>query len=430
MGGLQVAEPGLQTPESGLQGRFLRRWLGRHCRWRRGRRERGAALLLVVTSLAILTAVSAEFTYATRVNYAAAVNQRDALRAHYLARSGIALGRLLIKVQQTVVDPNRRFVGDLQVADFAPYLMSAFAGTGAGELASLLGISDRPIKGLGIAHGSFDLAITTEDGKVNLNCAGGSLAQQQMLASQLAALFAPARYNRLFEQPDAEGQFTDRVEQTRAIIDYVDRDEALYEGGGAPEDYRYEAGPDPYKARQNYFDSVAELHLVKGVDDVFFSTFGNTFTVYGSCKTNLSDIQPEGWPLLASILRFAAKNPNDPLLQNEAQLAALAIHLASMRQFLGTGFADANQFIQAAKTPTPMSLDEQPRQPLVGLELDPQKLGQVIAFGPRRIYRLEASAEIGKVRRRISAVFDSQHINQNTVDPGDRRGTWVYWREE
>jgi general secretion pathway protein K len=413
--------------KSGGQSGDGARWRGHG---RRGRRQRGAALLLVVTSLAILTVVSTEFTYDTRINYAAAVNQRDALRAHYLARSGMALGRLLIKVQQSVVDPNRRYVGDLQVSDFAPYLMAAFAGTGASELASLLGLSDQPIKGLGIAHGSFDLAITTEDGKINLNCAGGNLAQQQMLASQLAALFAPARYNRLFEQPDVDGQFTDRIEQTRAIVDYVDRDEALYEGGGAPEDYRYQTGSDGYEARDNFFDSLAELHLVKGVDDVFFETFGSAFTVYGSCKLNLSDVQQQGWPLFASILRFAAKNPSDPLLQNEVQLAALAIHLASMRQFFGSGFADANQFIAAAKTPTPLALDEQPAQPLIGIELDPQKLGQVVAFGPRRIYRLEASAEIGKVRRRVSAVFDSQHINQNTIDPGDRRGTWVYWREE
>ena len=66
-------------------------------------RDRGVALLVVITWLALMIALVAEFTFGTSVDAAQAANARDELRAHYLARSGINLSRLLIKIQSKFV---------------------------------------------------------------------------------------------------------------------------------------------------------------------------------------------------------------------------------------------------------------------------------------------------------------------------------------
>ena len=69
------------------------------------RRDRGVALLVVITWLALMIALVGEFTFGTTVDAAEAANARDELRAHYMARSAINLSRLLIKIQTKFVDP-------------------------------------------------------------------------------------------------------------------------------------------------------------------------------------------------------------------------------------------------------------------------------------------------------------------------------------
>src|SRR4029078_5876667 len=69
------------------------------------RRERGVAMLVVLTWLALMISVISEFTYGTTVDAAQAANARDEVRAHYMALSSVNLSRLLIKIQQRFVDP-------------------------------------------------------------------------------------------------------------------------------------------------------------------------------------------------------------------------------------------------------------------------------------------------------------------------------------
>src|SRR5258705_2485346 len=64
--------------------------------------HRGVALILVLTTLAILTAVGVDFSYSSRVSLKLAENLRDETRAEYLARSAINVSRLLLHFQKQV----------------------------------------------------------------------------------------------------------------------------------------------------------------------------------------------------------------------------------------------------------------------------------------------------------------------------------------
>jgi general secretion pathway protein K len=397
--------------------------------------RRGVALVVTVVVLAIVSSIVAEFSYRSTVDLASAVAARDELRAHYLAKGGIDLARLLVKVQQAVFDKNRQLIGDIQLTQFAPYLATAFGSGGGGRevIAGLLGLPEdaaASLKGVGLPGGSFDLEIASEDGRINLNCAGGALptpAAQAQVAQLLTTLFAPVRYNVLFEEPNADGQLTSRAEQVRAIIDYIDGDTALYEGGSAPEDYGYQSQRDPYQPRNNRFDTLDELRMVRGVDDDFMAAFGDSLGVWGDCKIQLGGASPA---LIASLLRAAAKRPED--LRDERNLLRLADAVVESREFMG-GVVDLQSFINIAKRPLVSftSSTNSSGTPIVGIELDPKRLEELATIGPRRIYRIEAVGQSGKVHKRIRAVFDTQKFNQNAVDPlAERQGAWIYWREE
>ena len=79
----------------------------------------------------------------------------------------------------------------------------------------------------------------------------------------------------------------------------------------------------------------------------------------------------------------------------------------------------------------------------MGVELDPQKLGQIAEAGPRRTYRVEVYGEIDRkakypdgtpiypaIRRSINAVWDTKVVTQNARNPQVKNGTWVYLRED
>ncbi len=418
---------------------------------RRSRRrkvaERGIALVVVSSALAIIMAITQDFSYDSTIDYAAAANARDEMRAHFLAQSAVNLSRLVIKVQHDVIDKNRSMVqqffgsADVQLADYVPMIMGAFGGS-KDEVDTIAGafgnIDTSGIKGLGLPEGTFDVEVSTDDGKINVNCANGQQNTVKQLETMLIALVAPGIYDRIFEERDGDGQYTDRATFIKAIMDYADRDTASYGANGQPEEYGYESLPDPYEARDNYLDSIDELQLVRGMDDRRWQLFGPSFTIYGGCKVNLGAARDLG--VIAAIIWQSAKNPQDPVLLDPMKFYALVSRVAQARQF-GIMFDNVNDFASFVKEPDallaelfgagdPALAQQAGFAPVEGLELDTQKLNQVARTGGRRTYRVKASARIGKVEKTVVGIWDSDTINQNPRDPAYAKGSWVYWREE
>src|SRR5437588_9111642 len=64
--------------------------------------HRGVALILVLTTIAILTSIGVDFSYSSRVSLKLAENLRDETRAEYMAQSAVNLSRLLLHFQRQV----------------------------------------------------------------------------------------------------------------------------------------------------------------------------------------------------------------------------------------------------------------------------------------------------------------------------------------
>lgn len=420
--------------------------------------QRGVALLIVTAGLTVLGALQMSYRKRSETDMQSALNSRDDLRAHYLARSGINLSRLVIKVQQSVMDKFRKQIGDIQLAEFVPTMIRAFSGQKdeVEGLASLMGpIDTSKIKGLGLAgKQDFSLEMDTDDGRINLNCAGGSTASQQALEGKLAALVLSPEYDRFFLTEGPDGQLTDRATMVHAILDYVDRDESMFGAPGQGEQYGYDQTNEPYLAKNNYIDTVEELQLVRGIGDDFMDKFRSSFTVYGGCKVNLAALDPRSAPVFAMLIYQAAKNPSDPVLTDPVKFLKLVQAVTQVRQLWGTPFS-VQTFVSTVKEPgealvkpgggilgnllggggggsgDPATGGQTQAAPEIdGLELDTGKLNQLVIDGPRRTYRVESTATVGRVTKRIFGIFDTQHVNQNNIDPQYRTGTWVYWRED
>ncbi|WP_428266096.1 hypothetical protein [Haliangium sp.] len=419
--------------------------------------QQGIALIAVIVALVLAGVVVTEFSTNTTVDAQAAMNMEADMQAHFLARSAMNLSELVIQVQSQLVDKlNQQFKMDLQVAEYTGLFIGAFGGSKEeveDVTAMLGGIRGGELKGLGVPGGGFDVSISTEDGKINLNCANKDAAGQeaQKLAIKLQSLFYGDAYDPIFQNEDGEGWRRDRNQQVEAIIDYIDRDQTRFDAeqgrstGGAPEEYGYDNLRDKYDARNNYLDTVGEFKLIRGVDDRFWNLFGGNFTIYGDCQENLAAISDP--KQIAAIIGLATKNPDDPVLRDQNRLWTLAMLVAKARE-LGFYFSNADDF--ATFVGDPMAAIEAVgidpsllpsylpglQLPIEGVELDKNKLGEIVKTGPRRTYRVEATASFGKLQKRIVGIWDTKLTRQNTrqigagTTTGGGTGGWVFWRED
>jgi general secretion pathway protein K len=455
-----------------LTERLLRRVWGtlhaRHQARKQRDRQSGVALLLSISMLAMLIALTSDFTYGTSIHAMQAANARDEVRAHYLARSAISISRLLIKIQKRFVEPVMRQAqqklsqatgGDmavsLRVTDYAGPIMGFFGGSKeeVGMLGGLIGLDTSAAKGLGLKAGHMDAEISTEDGKIDINCGSGQTAtrtRQQTVFRLLSSLFMSPRYNNLFSEANAEGQFIERSEIARAVVDWADGDYQGFSfeaGASGSEDYRYDTPPDAYRAHDNSYDTVEEVSLVRGMRGGVLEAFLPYLTVYASgdrlktCRVNLASVKGDCTPLLVGLVRAAlmrdpAKPPTDPTILDDTRIYPLASILCE--RGTAVGFDSLDTIVSVLSNPQASIARDDPRyqmmQSMRGITITRQDLESVAYVGEPRVYRIVATGEAGKVKKKITAILDTARSLDNPVtqNPASEKASGVlqYWREE
>lgn len=428
---------------------------------RRNPQRGGVALISAMVALGMTAIIAYDFASTTNISSTAAWNQADAMRAHFLARSALNLSELVVRLQQRM--DNIQELGGIQITDYADQLMLAFCGTGE-EVQAAVGIKSDQMKGMGADIGTCGIEyFDTEDDKINLNCAGGNDTTAKTIKTRIDALMFFPAFDPVFQDATADGWRRDRELQATALMDYVDRDHSRFGAPGTTEEYGYESLKDDYKSKDNYIDTVSEIHQIRGVDDRFWNLFGSAFTVYGNCKSNVGALKDPN--LIASIIYLAAKDQADPVVQDPQKLWMLAGVVAKAREF-GFYFANLDDFSEfvgdprkamgdaagaaatasggsAPATDPLMSCCNIPPGTKIGVELDPQKLQQIAVAGPRRTYRIKAYGEIPRggldengnpiyppVRRSFNGVWDTKVVVQNGRSSTPRNGAWVYLKEE
>jgi general secretion pathway protein K len=342
------------------------------------RRERGVALILVLAALTILTVMLTDFQDQTSSELGSALSARDSLKAEYAARSAIALSRLLIASEPTIrkgLAPLFMLMGgappQIPVWQFADKVLGAFNDkAGLERFAALASVSMDKGKKLGIEGAGFDIEILDEDSKINLNAAWRDPLTQTRLAAEILGLIGPPQFESLFTSADGDGQYSDRQAVCGALIDWVDSNQDattcdLRPSGPSlgPEDSFYQMLEPPYFRKNAPFDSLEELHMVRGVTDDFWTNFiepdprnpaRRNVTVWGQGKINVNTANPQ--TLLAIICGGTsppAKVCTDPME------AVKFLSLVNMIRSFTMGapiFNTPNGFIATLKQQSPIGM--------------------------------------------------------------------------
>ena len=388
--------------------RFLRLWRALTAeRGRpRSRRERGIALLVVLSTLALIAATVADFQFNSRVDLQLALNARDGLQAEYNALSAMRLRAMILKQGRQVDAAVRGLVGAIgmdagalpsigQMLEMVPVdcgLMSAIAklpGAAAAEGDEEQNIFD----------GDCSAVSHSEHAKISLNSlvTTNPTANRQVTQLLVALLSNPA-FERHFQEDDRNGTHAETpAELVGAIADWIDRDTVQAVNGVGDEDRYYQFLKVPYKSKNAPFDSLAELKLVHGIDDELFDILKNVVTIYAdSTQIELATASDE--QVIIGLLSSVRQGASPFDLLNHPGTVLLFKALADMRQLGSASFA-------VLKVATLTSLITE-----VGLDslIDVALLRQIFTDNQGTTwYTIEAEGRVGNATRKITTVFQA-----------------------
>lgn len=413
-------------------------------------RERGAALLVVMVAVAVLTALAVDLAYDTRVSLRIAANARDELRATYLAKSGVALQRLVLSFQQDV-DAAVQLPGAAGQAAALPRpqvwrivpVGSALAASLFGEQAHAAarppapptspagatgppttrpappGAKSGPERGQqtaapGPPPDGFEAVVDDEGRKVNVQL--DAFVSNPILAAQVQAfwqLVCDPRWDALFDQEDENGLRVSRqdlIVYLRDWVDELDQGSALvasfpatcvmllaaqkpFEQGFQDENFPYDRGEDRYRTKNARMDSLAELYLVAGVTDAFMAAFGDALTVYlpRDAKRNVNETDRMR---LLDLARIVASPPSQPALYDPefADRLQKVVMERTYGGMLSLTPADFGQIVAA-----------------LGVNVNQNMLSPTSTANPftdrSTVFRIRSAARVGDVTKVLDGVF-------------------------
>lgn len=388
-----------------------------------GPSDRGVALVVVLTGIAILAAFSTEFSYRTRVDIQVASNLERRIQAYFHARSAMEIARLVITSQKFVDQAVSAFGGGvpgLSRGNFELWRYACkFAEIFSSSALNFMGLEIMNLKGsagIGVEEGGFACEVVPEDSRVNLNA---SLTAQDRRTT-FTKLYALLR-----GQVDEEsGGRDDRkaVELILNIMDWTDPDDDrsdidsngnFVQAAGAGENVDY--AKYGYRARNAKMDSVEEVRLVEGMTDDLYCRFGRQFTVYPTEKLNVNEAE---LPLIKSVVCDNLLNA-DPLVvcgvgapgqmaPMDMALGLLEVCRTIKRALFTPPFASENDFISFfSRLPEPLNQ---------AVLVNPTTLRALV--GTRtKVLRVTARGWAGVSGHQIEAVIDASSLN------------YLYWRE-
>lgn len=383
--------------------------------------QKGVALIMVLVAVAVLAIFATDFIRITHVYTLGTINVRNELKAEYLARSAVNLSRLLLAVQGVVSKEMKRFrMRPPPLWQFADYFVLSFNDTAALEMVgSIIGSPMEGTTGFGALGGDISVTIVDEESKINLNMATMGPVWQNLLARQLGALFLPPVYDPLFEEADKEGNRMTREDMIAAIIDYADPDEVVYGTQGFPEANTYEMDKKMKELKNAPFDTIEELHMVKGVTDDFWAAFvdpepehpqARTLTAWGSGKINVNTADPM---VLYAVLCSLSANPAEACTPEKMQdIFMLIQYMVDVRSLLGVPFANTGRFLQNVG---------QGVQSIPGIAMNRDEVHKYLTVDSL-VFSIYATAEVGKSKKRIWAVVDTRGAN------AINGGNVLYWK--
>jgi general secretion pathway protein K len=213
------------------------------------RKNAGVALLITLLVLVLIVILAMEiFRAGARAAQTGAFG-RDSVRGSLLAEAGLAAARIAL----------RETAKDFQYE-------------------TLDQVWSRPVPPIELGEGTILVTVEDEERKINLNrlvLPNGNAPDEQRLAV----------FRKLLANLDIDPSLAD------AVVDWLDNDDTPRVGGA--ESAYYLSLPYAYRAKNDFFDTLDELRLVRGMTPERFEKIRPFATIYSSGRVNINTAPKE-----------------------------------------------------------------------------------------------------------------------------------------
>lgn len=350
--------------------------------------QRGVAIILVLGTLAVLSALATDFGFNSQVQLRLARAELSRLQAEYLARSGVNFIRLQMAKERSLkktidqlsggaIDPKVPLCKQFPLS--TSMLRAYFGMMAAGIVPGAEGEdgeeskapeTEEVITSFDVSaaeefinfEGDFEGECYDEGSKLNLNIFATLKSDEKSLSglnaydrykSTIAQFLRQQAVAKLFGG-DQDEQYLKIDEVVRNFADWVDADDRVNERPGVQsgsESGVYSGRGDDFAMRNGKMSTLDEAYLIAGVSDEWFTPLRDYFTVYGTEKINICMADP--LVVEAMIMSYAENNARIPAInpQNREMIDAAVAQIQ-------TDCADKN--------PTPQSITTNLEAILVG----------------------------------------------------------------
>jgi type II secretory pathway component PulK len=256
---------------------------------KRGRTKSGFALLIVILIVAVLAAMVSEFLFGVRLQAELLSNHRNGLKCRYIGRSAFNTYKYLLDMNLLSSSTDQNL---LMLSTWVGFGSGMGSVEGSAEISSLLGVGASPLEPNpeGPLRGQWSVPLptnifglegtmygrlTNERGKLNLN---GLITPNTADRTQDAV--NKRNYNRLlvlFERLGMDAN--DALICLDGLVDWIDGNFST-EPRGAEQDYYRSLPKHPYSPRNDFFQSVDEMRLVRGCTPDMVERIKPFVTVY------------------------------------------------------------------------------------------------------------------------------------------------------
>lgn len=382
---------------------------------RRAPPRRGIALIVVIGTIMFLTALVTDISFGARVRFLNAAHERDEAKAQWLALTGINVYRLILTANkqigatfaqygfgdslwQTLPFINtgllRMFIandGDIDAEEVEEFDQSGEVSDKVRE-ESTEGTTRFGNRNFLDFDGDFMAEVKGEECGININAlatrSNDDRPEDTATGKQLVGLMSGEENDQWLRDRNLE-----RTDLVANLADWVDADSIVASGKGGYEDDFYNTQDSPYLSKNAKFDTIDELRLVEGWQDDVFDRWGESLTIYGGGKVNITcadDLVLKG--LLQAHLE---PSPNDT--------EAAAIITIIRTEMAATSITSAAQFVSLLQNNN--------------FSPDSDLQGEISV--KTNVFTITSTGQVGDASAKITAVVDYTSGSEGTV---------LYWR--
>ncbi len=329
------------------------------------KKPHGMALMLVIVIMAIMLPLVTDMNYEAKTEYEIAMNYKRKAEAKVLARSSVAFATVVFDLQKQLDAALKQFgiTQKIDIWDVVPFDTAILRGfLSAGPFASLEDIPDTKEESEKQAKeneafaaekkeegdpmfdfpGDFRIEFENEDTKINLNLIDS--AAKDAISKMLMGIVESDNYDFIFEENTSRKEYVTREELIANIIDWVDLNSEKEGSGGGNEDDLYADFIPSYKVKNARFDTISELRMVYGIDDIIFRLLYPYITIYSTGKINLGKADAS---TIEAIIRSYAVDKSMSVFYNEEMMRELMGKVLAKRA--KDGFNQLGDFTEVLK---------------------------------------------------------------------------------